>query len=136
MAGIIGTAFLEQALRGATNSGSMSVSNWYLRLFTNSHTPASTDATSAYTEPTDGSYAAIQLLGGTWTFSVVSAIAKAMYASQVFTFAAGASVVGWYISDSADAIFGGAEAFTGGPVTVPSFGGLLGVAAEIDLQSP
>jgi hypothetical protein len=135
VSGVVGTAFLTTAQTAAVDATASPV-EWYLRLFENNHTPASTDVVSAYTQPTDVDYAAIPLPGSGWSVAVAAGVVKATNAGGTFTFAAGATVYGYYLSDSGNTIFGGAELFSSGTITVPSGGGTLTVTVEIDATSP
>lgn len=135
MSGVVGTSFLTTAQTAAVDATASPV-EWYLRLFTNNHTPVSTDGTGSYTEPTDGLYSSIALPGGSWSVAVVGGMVKAANSGGTFTFSAGATVYGYFLSDSGNTIFGGGELFSGGPLTVPSLGGTIAVTVDIDATSP
>lgn len=59
--------------------------NLVYRLFTNNITPAETDTASTYVEASGGGYAALTLLGASWTVTAGSP-STATYAQQTFTF--------------------------------------------------
>ena len=76
-----------------------------LFLFCNNITPADTDTFATYTEATGGGYAAKTLTCGSWTTSITSSIAQAVYAQQVFTFTGtlttNGTIYGYGVKDSA-----------------------------------
>jgi hypothetical protein len=135
MSGIVSNAYLTTAQTAAVDATASPV-EWYLNLFTNNHTPGQADSTGSYTRPTDVSYAPIALPGGGWTIAVAGSIVKATNPGGTFTFAAGATVYGYFLSDVTNTVFGGAELFTGGAIVVPSGGGTLAVTVEIDATTP
>lgn len=131
MAGVVSNAYLTTAQTAAVDATASPV-EWYLQLFTNNHTPGQADLNSAYTLPTDVDYAAIALPGSGWTVAQAGGIVKATNSGGTFTFAAGATVYGYFLSNSGNTVFGGGELFSGGVITIPSGGGTLTVTVEID----
>jgi hypothetical protein len=131
VAGVVSNAYLTTAQKAAVDATASPV-EWYLQLFTNNHTPGQADLTSAYTLPTDPDYAAIALPGSGWTVAVSGSTVEATNPGGTFTFSTLATVYGYYLSNAANTVFGGGELFSGGPITVPSAGGLLEVTVEID----
>jgi hypothetical protein len=59
--------------------------NLVYRLFTNNITPSETDTAATYTEATGGGYAALTLLGSSWTITP-GAPSTAAYPQQTYTF--------------------------------------------------
>ena len=76
-----------------------------LKLFTNNHSPASTDTASTYTEAAGGGYTAITLSNGSWVQSLANSIEQVAYAQQTFGFTGALTtnpiVYGYYIVDGA-----------------------------------
>jgi hypothetical protein len=77
-----------------------------LILFCNDIVPIDTHELSDYIEPTGGGYASKTLTCGSWTVSIVSGIAQAEYAQQVFTFTGplngDATIYGYVVKDDDD----------------------------------
>ena len=88
--------------------------NLTLRLYTNTHTLASTDATAQLTEATGGGYAGIALTNGSWTLAFTGSIWTATYTQQTFTLTGplttNPNAIGYYITD-ADGVVITEEAF-------------------------
>jgi len=86
-----------------------SIGNLTLRLYTNSHTLASTDAAAQLTEATGGGYSAITLTDGSWTIAFTGSIYTATYAQQTFTctgpFTTNQTAYGYYITDGAGVVW-------------------------------
>ena len=93
-------------LTRALNSG---IGNLTLRLYTNSHTLASTDAAAQLTEATGGGYAAIPLTDGSWSLAFTGSIWTATYAQQTFTctgpFTTNFTAYGYYITDGSGVVW-------------------------------
>jgi hypothetical protein len=85
----------------------------YLGLYTNSHTPASTDTMTQITEATGGGYARLPLTNGSWTYSSPGGIGTWTYATQTFVFTGplttNITVQGYFIVD-ADGVLRTSEA--------------------------
>jgi hypothetical protein len=94
-------AFLEAVFNDQRAAGGDDLT---LRLFTNNHDPADTDIAADYTEATGGGYSARTLNMGSWTVSVESGIAQALYAVQSFVFtgplAGNPGIWGTFITDA------------------------------------
>lgn len=105
-----------------------------LHLFNNDITPDSTTAYSAFSEPTDTSYAPITLTGSSWTVGPSMDAALAEYAPVDFTFDAGDSVYGWYLTNNAGNIAYFSERFPSAPFVVPGGGGTITVTLSISLD--
>ncbi|MFW6281249.1 MAG: hypothetical protein ACOC1O_00430 [bacterium] len=104
-----------------------------LRLFTNDYTPVETTILTDLTEVTgDGSYSANVLTNSSWTVTS----GQASYAEQTFTFAAGATVYGFFVTwnDGVDDHLLLAERFSDGPYVLPSDGGTIAITPQIVLD--
>jgi hypothetical protein len=86
----------------------------YLGLYTNAHTPASTDTMTQITEATGGGYARLPLTNGSWTLAFTGSIWTATYATQTFVctgpLTTNTSAIGYFIVD-ADGVLRTEEAF-------------------------
>lgn len=82
--------------------------NLTLRLYTNSHTPASTD--TMFTEATGGGYSPISLAKSNWTIAQASSIWTATFAQQTFTvtgpLTTNPTAYGYYVTDADGAVWG------------------------------
>src|SRR4029077_13704022 len=84
-----------------------------LRLYTNNHTPVSSDTLAAYTECTDASYAPITLTGANWNIADNgSGVSQATYPTQNWTFAGAVTIYGYYVTDSGNTKVCWAEIFS------------------------
>lgn len=104
-----------------------------LRLFTNDYTPIETTILTDLTEVTgDGSYSANVLTNSSWTVTG----GQASYAEQTFTFAAGNTVYGFFVTwnDGVDDHLLLAERFSDGPYVLPSDGGTIAITPQIVLD--
>lgn len=120
------------ALKFLVNNSS-SVENMVLKLFTNNHTPAASDATNAsdYTEASGFGYAAVTLTGASWTFSG-SGPATAAYAQQTFTFTGAlGNVYGYYMVGASSGNLYFAEKFTSGPFNIANNGDQIKITPQI-----
>lgn len=106
-----------------------------LHLFTSNITPAETDVLSTYStnEVTDASYAAKTLTGTNFTVATVSGTTTATYPRQTFTFAAAATVYGFYITNNSDTALLWVARFDAAPFNIPSGGGTIGIDPAIEL---
>lgn len=109
--------------------------NVVIRLYTNNHTPDEADVKSTYTESTALGYAAITLVGATWTVATAAGVTTATYPQQTFSYTAGEpSVYGYYVTDLSNSVLLWVEAFTDGPYVVPSGGGSIKIIPKIQLD--
>lgn len=124
-------------LNKITTDGSSPVigGNRILRLFKNDVTPTVSTVLGDLTESTETGYAAVTLLGGSWTITTTSLITTAAYAKQTFTFDVAATVYGYYITATTGGELLAVERFSDGPKTLPSDGGNVGVTPRIKLKS-
>lgn len=86
--------------------------NLKLHLYTNNHTPVSSDTRAAYTECTDGGYSAVTLTGANWTIADVAGTSTATYPTQTWTFAGTVTIYGYYVTDSGNTKVCWAELFS------------------------
>lgn len=102
---VINNSLLQHEGEYALGVSSPPVPSLHLRLFVNNITPACGDTTATYTEPSDGSYAAIALSYGGWSGSTVSCVTTYTYSpSQVFSLTGtGYTIYGHYYTDSTTA---------------------------------
>lgn len=109
-----------------------------VHLFGAAHTPAHTDteATYAALELSVAGYAAIQLTqpGANWTIAAIGAGAQASYLVLNWTFTAGCSVYGYWLSDSTNTYSLWGEAFAS-PFVYGSSGGPLSLQLQPYLAS-
>jgi len=103
--------------------------NLFLRLYENDVTPGETDTVATYTEVTDGSYAAIELTGSSWT--ILDGLAS--YAQQTFTIGTTQSIYGYYVTNYAGTVLVLAERFTS-TITIGAGGGNVAVTPTINLD--
>jgi hypothetical protein len=97
--------------------------------------PQESDIVSFYTEPTDTSYAKINLALASWSVLTTNGITQATYPEQTFTFAAGVTVLGYFVTNEAENIILWAEEFNGlTGFTIPSDGGTLKITPKISLD--
>lgn len=127
---------LKEALQQLVNGSPPTPNDRTLRLFTNNLTPANTDGIGDYTECSDPSYNGIVLIGSLWTITSISGGQQASYSSQTFSFAAGNSLYGWYLTDSGATKVYAAGNFASPPVVVPSGGGTYGVQVTLPAITP
>ncbi len=86
------------------------------------------------TEAVDGSYAAVTLTGATWTVEDVGSLGTATYPEQTFTFGAGQTVFGYYVTEDPAVTCLWIEEFSGAPFTLPGGGGTIGISPKITLN--
>jgi hypothetical protein len=105
-----------------------------LHLYTNNHTPTSSDTTANYTESSGAGYAAITLTGSSWVIAGPTP-ATASYPQQTFTYTgAEPTIYGYYVTNNAGTTLEWAELFTDGPYAIPSGGGSVKITPKISLQ--
>lgn len=104
------------------------------RLYTNNYTPAATSVFADFIEPTDGSYAPVQVPYGSWTLSLQADGAKAVANGLVFAFAAGGVVYGYFLSRTGTSRSQTGEKF-GTSLTIPSTGGTITINVTIPLKT-
>lgn len=106
-----------------------------LHLYSNAITPAEADVVGTYTEVSGNGYAAVTL-NGTWTFTDgIVDTNEASYPEEeiVFSVGTGATVEGYFITDSGGTILLWAEKFSDGPYTIPTGGGSIFITPKIQL---
>jgi hypothetical protein len=110
----------------------------FLRLFDNDVTPAEGDTMGTVSESDGTGYAAIALLGDSWTISTAGGdTTSATYAQQTFTYTAGDTLYGYYITtfdEGGDSVLFWHEEFSDGPYTIPGGGGTVKVTPRIQLD--
>lgn len=92
--------------------------NGVLRLYKSNTTPAESDTAATYTEAAFTGYAAITLLGASWSFTAGTP-SVATYATQSFTSSVAQTAepeYGYYVTEATSGILKWAERFSG---TVP-----------------
>lgn len=85
------------------------------------------------TEASATGYAAITLTGGSWTTTQSVGVTTAEYSEQTFAFTTGASLYGYYVTDTSDNLLW-LEEFSGAPFTLPSGGGTIAITSKITLD--
>lgn len=105
---------------------------YYLRLYSNNHTPVLNESPSNFTELTTSGYAAVTLSTGSWTVTDTSGVVVATYPQQTFTLTASATIYGYYLTDSGKTKVYWAEIFAGGPISFSSGGGTFLLSLELD----
>ena len=85
------------------------------------------------TEASATGYAAITLTGGSWTTTQDGGVTTAEYSEQTFNFTTGASLYGYYVTDTSDNLLW-LEEFSGAPFTLPSGGGTIAITSKITLD--
>ena len=85
------------------------------------------------TEASATGYAAITLTGGSWTTTQSVGVTTAEYSEQTFAFTTGASLYGYYVTDTSNNLLW-LEEFSGAPFTLPSGGGTIAITSNITLD--
>lgn len=85
------------------------------------------------TEASATGYAAITLTGGSWTTTQSVGVTTAEYSEQTFAFTTGASLYGYYVTDTSNNLLW-LEEFSGAPFTLPSGGGTIAITSKITLD--
>jgi hypothetical protein len=117
---------LEVATRAITYEGSK------LKLYTNDVTWAETSTVGSAIECSTGGYTQVSLIASTWSIATgAGGTTETTYASQTITFTSACTAYGYMITNSAGTVLLGAEAFSDGPYTIPSGGGTISVAINI-----
>jgi hypothetical protein len=110
----------------------------FLRLYDGDTTPTEGDTYAKYSESDGTGYAAIALLGDSWTIATAGGdTTAATYAQQTFTYTAGDTLYGYYVTtrdESGDTIILYAERFSDGPYTIPSGGGTVRITPRVELE--
>jgi len=112
-----------------------SPTNLVLKLYTNSVNLSTDDFDqSNFTESGATGYASVTLAGSNWSVATTSGVSVATYGSSVtFSFLEGASIYGYYVTNSSGAIMW-AEEFPSAPFTLPSDGGQISVRPQVQLS--
>jgi|SaaInlV_100m_DNA_2_1039680.scaffolds.fasta_scaffold09860_6 hypothetical protein len=105
-----------------------------LHLYNNTDLTITDSVTIAdITEASAAGYAAITLTGGSWTTVQSGGVTTAEYSEQTFAFTTGASLYGYYVTDTSDNLLW-LEEFSGAPFTLPSGGGTIAITSKITLD--
>lgn len=136
VAGYVGVDLMEDFLQGGLGATGFSPRSWYLGLYVTNVLIDSTNAPVDFIESNDPLYARILLIAANWTYSVVDGVVTANYPLSVFQFQSGVAVYGYWIVDSTDTYYGGAEEFGSGPINIPVFGGPLPILLTLELVYP
>ena len=105
-----------------------------LHLYNNTDLTVDDSATIGnITEASAAGYAAITLTGGSWTTTQAGGVTTAEYSEQTFAFTTGASLYGYYVTDTSDNLLW-LEEFSGAPFTLPAGGGTIAITSKITLD--
>lgn len=112
-----------------------SPTNLVLHLYVNSvDLSTETFTASSFTEASASGYAAVTLTGANWTVATATGVSTAVYNTSVtFTFGAGQSVYGYYVTTTGGQIVW-AEQFPGAPFNLPVGGGEISVRPQLQLN--
>jgi hypothetical protein len=130
MAGEVCTGMYSQALSQVLAAAG--AVTYYLRLYSNNHTPVLDESPSNFTECSGSGYAAIGLVAGNWTVTDTAGDVAATYPQQTFTLTGALTIYGYYITDAGKTTVYWAELFAGGPITFGSGGGAFLLSLEVD----
>lgn len=135
---IVNSTNTDGTLPSATVS-TYSGGNRVLHLFTNNATPQETTTLGGITEATAAGYAAVTLLGTSWSIGTDGGgVTTASYSEITFTFTTAVTCYGYYITTSST-YSGGVkllwlERFTGAPFILPSGGGQIAITPKVSLE--
>lgn len=106
-----------------------------LHLYVNSvDLTGETFTAASFTEASAGGYYPANLTGANWTVATVAGTTTAVYNTSItFSFSAGQSVYGYYVTDSSGNILW-AEQFPGAPFNLPVGGGEISVRPQVQLN--
>lgn len=104
-----------------------------LHLYKNQPTIDDNVTRAILTEATEAGYAAITLTAAGWTTTQAGGVTTAEYSEQTFNFTTGASLYGYYVTDTSDNLLW-IEEFSGAPFTLPSGGGTIAITSKITLD--
>lgn len=112
-----------------------SPTNVVIHLYVNSvDLSTETFTASSFTEATASGYSSVTLNGASWTVSTVAGVSTAVYDDTItFSFTAGQSVYGYYMTNTSGAILW-AEQFPGAPFNLPVTGGDISVRPQVQLN--
>jgi hypothetical protein len=109
-----------------------------LRLYDADKTPGEGDTFLDYSESDGDGYAAIALLGDSFTIDTgIGDTSYATYAQQTFTYTGGDTLYGYHVTTvngAGDTILYFAEKFSDGPYTIPSGGGTIKITPRVQLD--
>ena len=143
LAGNLGETLMLKRILGDQRSGDTTGDTLFLRLYDNDYTPVEGDTWLSFSESDGTGYAAIAIPGDTaggsgWTYATGGGdTVSATFAQQTFTYTAGDTLYGYYVSSkdaAGDTTVMWAEKFTDGPYTIPSGGGTIKVTPKIQLD--
>ena len=107
--------------------GKTAPSDWTLHLFKTDVTPSGASVVGDFTESDGAGYSAQTMSPADWTIGTDGASGKkAQNVKETFTFTAGATVYGYYVTNAAGTVLIGAENF-GEAYTLGSSGGTVNV---------
>jgi len=105
--------------------------NVQLRLYTNDPTINDSIVKASLTECTTPGYTAVALTGAGWTTTQTGGVTTAVYSAVAFTFTTGATVNGYFITNSGNTKVLFVERFTNAPFSVSSSGGDITINPNI-----
>ena len=106
-----------------------------LHLYSNDQSLVEATVLANLTENTEAGYAEATLAGADWSTALVSTnTATASHTEKTFTFTAGATVYGYYVTDNSKATLLWAERFSGAPFVLPSGGGTIAITPKVTLD--
>lgn len=114
------------------NNTTYTTNNMKLHLYTNGWTPSPSDVVGDYSESVAAGYAPVTIPGAAWVDGNVTLGGQITCPSQTFTFTAGDTIIGYFLTDLTGSIFMAAERF-GSPIVIPGFGGILTVSVELEI---
>lgn len=110
--------------------------NVRVHLYTNDFDPDVDSELADYEESEADGYAAQSLTGTTWVIELGDPQgADASYPERTFALEEAETVYGYFVTDSTDALYLGAERFEGGPFVVPMAGGDIKVTPQFSLNN-
>jgi hypothetical protein len=107
--------------------------NRVLHLYTNNYVPTDGTTLANLTEANQNGYSPITLVGSGWTVSQSAGVTTALYSEQTFPFLTGATLTGYYVTTTQNALLW-VEIFSNGPFTLPDVGGEIAVTPTITLD--
>lgn len=108
--------------------------NQVLKLYKNDLTPSDSTVIGNLTESTEAGYAAVTLVGATWTTTQSLGVSTAAYSERTFTFTTAANVYGYYVVGASSGTLLWVERFSGAPFQLPNSGGEISVTPQITLD--
>ena len=144
LAGNEGEILMLKRILGDQGSGDTTGDSLFLRLYDNDYTPLEGDTWLSFSESDGTGYAAIAIPGDSsggsgWTYATGGGdTVSATYAQQTFTYTAGDTLYGYYVTTrdgaTGDTTVLWAEKFTDGPYTIPGGGGTVKITPRVQLD--